>query len=343
MIFLKKILFLFLLLCFSTFSADAIVNTNSAHIVMEATTNRILEGHDVHKQYLIASTAKILTAITAIEHYDIEQEIVVTKEDTLEVGSKVYLKENEVLKRKDLLYALMLRSANDAASALSQHNSSLFIQQMNETAKKIGMKNSVFVNASGLDEREYNLSTAYDMALLSAYASKNSIFKEIASSHDYSCKTKESNYVWHNKHKLVTSKNEFIWGKTGYTKKSKRILVSNYELKEKNLLIVTINDGNDWNHHQQMANNTESYHFINVFKKGVYNTKQDVDYYLHIPSDITVPVKKSEKENVKLIFKLYKNYARLEIYLNNLLIMNQRVEVYSKENFDIDLVIDLFQ
>lgn len=340
---MKKILFLFMLLFFSSISARAIVNTDSAHIVMEATTNRVLEGKDIHKQYLIASTAKILTAVTAIEYYDINQEIVVTKEDTLEVGSKVYLKEKEVLTRKDLLYALMLRSANDAASALSQHNSPLFIQQMNETAKKIGMKNSVFVNASGLDEREYNLSTAYDMALLSAYASKNSIFKEIASSHDYSCKTKESNYVWHNKHKLVTSKNEFIWGKTGYTKKSRRILVSNYETKEKNLLIVTINDGNDWNHHQQMINHTESYHFINVFKKGVYNTKQDVDYYLHIPNDITIPVKKSEKENVRLLFKLYKTYARLEIYLNNLLVINQRIEVYNKENFDIDLVIDLFQ
>lgn len=343
MISLKKILFVLLLLFFSSLRADAITNTDSSYIVMEATTNRVLEGKDIHKQYLIASTAKILTAITAIENYKLEEEVIITKADTLEVGSKVYLKENEKLKRIDLLYALMLRSANDAASALSQNDSEKFISQMNETAKKIGMKNSVFVNASGLDEKEYNLSTAYDMALLSAYVSKNSIFKEIASAHDYSCKTKESNYAWHNKHKLVTSKNDFLWGKTGYTKKSKRILVSNFVTDEKDLVVVTINDSNDWNHHQQLVSATEKYHFIDVFKKGVYDTKQDVTYYLYVPEDITIPVLKKEKENVKLIFKLFKDSARLEIYLNDALVVNRQIEVYNKETFDLDLVIESFQ
>ena len=200
---------------FLPITASAITNTDSSYIVMESTTNRILEGNNLNKQYLVASTAKIMTAITAIENYKLDEEIKVTKADTLEVGSKVYLKENEVLTRKDLLHALMLRSANDAASALSGHNSKKFIQQMNDMAKKIGMKNSVFANASGLDEREYNLSTAYDMALLSSYAAKNETFVAISSAHQYTCKSKDSNYSWYNKHKLVTSDNEFLWGKTG--------------------------------------------------------------------------------------------------------------------------------
>ncbi len=310
---------------------------------MEATTNRVLEGNGIHQQSLVASTAKILTAITTIENYDLEEEIIVTKKDTSEVGSKVYLKENEKIKRLDLLYALMLRSANDAASALSGNNCETFIRQMNELAKKIGMTNSVFVNASGLDEVEYNISTAYDMALLSSYANQNPIFKAIASTHDYRCTTKESAYVWHNKHKLVTSKNDFVWGKTGYTKKSKRILVSSFEADYKKLIIVTINDGNDWNHHQELVQKTDEYYFITIFKKGVYNAKENIGYYLHIPLDIVIPVKKNEKEEVKMVFKLYDHYAILEVYLNHILIIKKRIDVYDKNDFDIDLVIDLFQ
>lgn len=340
----KTVFFLAMLVpLFIPVTASAITNTDSSYIVMESTTNRILEGNNLNKQYLVASTAKIMTAITAIENYKLNEEIKVTKADTLEVGSKVYLKENEVLTRKDLLYALMLRSANDAASALSGHNSKKFIQQMNDMAKKIGMKNSVFVNASGLDEREYNLSTAYDMALLSSYAAKNETFVAISSAHQYTCKSKDSNYSWHNKHKLVTSDSEFLWGKTGFTKKSRRILVSNYIKDNKNLIIVTINDGNDWNHHRNLAHNNNKYSFIPIFKKGVYDTKQDVTYYIYIPKDIIIPIKNNEKEDIHMNFKLFKDYAILEVCIEEKLVLKQNIEVYSKETFDIDLVIDIFK
>lgn len=341
MIFLKKkIIFLVVLgMLFVSFQGNAITNQENSYIVMEKSTSRILEGANIHKQMLVASTAKILTAITVIENYKLDETITITAKDTSEVGSKVYLKETEEIKRLDLLYALMLRSANDAASALSENNSPDFIYKMNELAKKIGMKNSVFQNASGLDEKEYNLSTAYDMALLSAYASSNDTFKTIASSHSYICKTNLGSYTWTNKHKLVSSDNAFIWGKTGYTKKSKRILVSNYLMDNKNLIIVTINDSNDWNHHRALATNTERYDFITIFKKGVYNTGLDVTYYLHIKEDITIPLKKSEKEELGLVFKLYKKTALLVVYLKKEIIMSKQIDVYDKENFDLDIVI----
>lgn len=340
---MKKLIFVLCMLFTFTIPAVAITNTDSSYIVMEATTNRILEGSNLHKQSLVASTAKIMTAITVIENYKLEEEVKVTKEDTLEVGSKVYLRENETLTRKDLLYALMLRSANDAASALSGHNSKEFIKQMNDLAKKIGMKNSIFVNASGLDEREYNLSTAYDMALLSSYASKNKFFVAIASAHQYSCSTKETTYSWKNKHKLVSSNDDFLWGKTGFTKKSRRILVSNYQKENKNIVIVTINDGDDWNHHRNLANDNSKYNFITIFKKGVYDTKRDVTYYIYIPTDIVFPLKKNEKENIRMSFRLYKEYAILDIYLNEKLVLNRKIEVFDKNSFDIDLVIDSFK
>ena len=205
------------------------------------------------------------------------------------------------------------------------------------------MKNSVFTNASGLDEREYNLSTAYDMALLSAYASKNETFVAISSAHQYKCNTKESNYSWYNKHKLVSSDQEFLWGKTGFTKRSKRILVSNYIKENKNLIIVTINDGNDWKHHKNLAHDNSKYSFVTIFKKGVYDTKKDVTYYIHIPKDIVIPIKNKEKEKISMSFTLYKDYAILNVFLNDTLILKQSIEVFSKETFDIDLVIDIFK
>lgn len=203
---------LIFLLCNLSFKVP---NKDTAYIVIERNTNRVLKEQNSNKQMLIASTAKILTAITTIENYQIDEEVVVSNKDTTSVGSSVYLTAGEKIKRKDLLYALMLRSANDAASALSNGNSFDFIYKMNETAKKIGMYNSVFENASGLDEREFNISTAYDLAILASYAAKNDTFISIASCHSYSCKSDRRSYNFINKHRLVKSYDEFLWGKTG--------------------------------------------------------------------------------------------------------------------------------
>ena len=134
---MKKIIKIsIVVLTFLFCSSFKISNNDSSYIVIEKTTGRILEGHNIDKQMLVASTAKILTAITTIENYDLDETITIEKIDTLIEGSKVYFRENELVKRKDLLYALMLRSANDAASALSNNDSDEFILNMNNTAKK---------------------------------------------------------------------------------------------------------------------------------------------------------------------------------------------------------------
>jgi D-alanyl-D-alanine carboxypeptidase len=308
---------------------------------MEANTNRILKGENLDKQMLIASTTKILTAITVIENYDLDEKLCVNKIDTLSIGSKVYLKENEYISRRDLLYALMLRSANDAASVLSENNSNEFIRLMNETAKKIGMYNSVFENASGLDESDYNLSTAYDMALLGAYASKNEVFVKVSSSHTYKCMTEESNYVFTNKHKLVKNDENFVWGKTGFTKKSSRVLVSNYIKDKMNLIVVTINDSDDWNHHKKFVDNLDEYEFMMIYKKGVYDTKLDIEYYLYLDQDLIIPIKKEEYDDIKISFILRNDKAIFLVHYKDILIVKRDVKVYYKNTFDPDLMVEM--
>lgn len=338
-----KKLILFLIPIFLLFTTSGVVtNSGSSYIVLETSSLRILNGENIHSQMLVASTAKILTAITAIENYNLEEEVIITKEDVSEVGSKVYLKEQEKIKRMDLIYALMLRSANDAASALSGHNSDEFIYLMNETAKKIGMKHSVFANASGLDEREYNLSTAYDMALLSAYAAKNEVFKEIAGTHTYKCTSDSTNYVWINKHKLVKNDDSFVWGKTGYTKKSKRILVSNYVKDSMDVIVVTINRSDDWNYHRLLVNSLKGYTFVSIYKKGIYDTKLDVSYYLVVKNDIVLPLRDEEYENIRIKFKLFRDKAVLTVYLKNEFLCSYDIAVYDKDTLDLDMLIELF-
>ncbi|MBQ9124580.1 MAG: D-alanyl-D-alanine carboxypeptidase, partial [Acholeplasmatales bacterium] len=335
---MKKILVIILLPIFLLFTVSmAPSNTDSAYIVLEASTLRILDGNNIDKQLLVASTGKILTAITVIENYDLNEVITISNADENAVGSSIYLKENEKITRRDLLYALMLRSANDAASALSNNNSDEFIELMNETAKKIGMKNSIFTNASGLDEKEYNLSTAYDMALLSAYAAKNETFKAISSSHTHTCSTDIRRYTFINKHKLVNKEDEFLWGKTGYTKKAHRILVSNYVKDDMDIIIVTINNSDDWSFHKEAVNSLNEYEFIKIYDKGLYEIKLDKQYYLAIDSDIVIPILNEELNNTSIKFRIYKDKAILDVYINNELIYSKNVKVYDKKNINIDM------
>lgn len=312
--YLKLILFVPLLFCIS-----AKANAQSSYVVMEATSNRIIEASNENESLLIASTTKIMTAIVSIENYDLDEKITFEKEDVNAEGSKVYLDEKDSMTRKDLLYALLLRSGNDAASALSKQDSFQFIYLMNEYAKKIGMVNSVFVNASGLDETTYNLSTACDMARLMIYCMKNKVFSEICGAKNYqTSSTNGKKYSFINKHKLILS-GDVLAGKTGYTTSSKRVLVSYFERNNTEFACVTINDSNDWNHHKNLISGTDAYEYKTICKSGIYTTKFDVDFYIYVPKDIVLPVKKSEKR-IELVFLVQSYKVTLYIYANDTLI-----------------------
>jgi len=335
-----KIFILFismLLLC--SFSK---ANTESSYIVMETTTKTVIKANNEDKQMLIASTAKILTALTVIENYDLDELVFIKDEYTKAVGSSVYLSKGDYVSRYDLLHALMLRSANDAASALSDNNNSEFIMKMNELAKKIGMKNSIFTNASGLDEKEYNLSTAYDMGLLASYASANEIFTSISSMHTYKATTNDNSYTWINKHKLVTSDESFFWGKTGYTKKAHRILVSNYLKDDINVVIVTINNNDDWNFHKKSINELDDYSFIKLYDKGLYEIVLDKSYYLVVDSNIVIAIKKDDIDDINYKLEIIGSNTILKIYLNSKLICFKNLRIYDKNSIDIDLLVELY-
>lgn len=336
----KNILFIPLLILLLTSFTK--VNNSSSYIVMESTTKTILKSNNKDEQMLIASTAKILTAMTVIENYDLDEKIYIKEEYTKAIGSSVYLRCGNYFSRRELLHALMLRSANDAACALSDNDSDSFIIKMNELAKKIGMKNSFFTNASGLDEKEYNMSTAYDLALLAAYASNNQIFVEISSKRNYRVTTDNNCYVWLNKHKLVNNNDDFIWGKTGYTKKAHRILVSNYRHDNMDIIVVTINNNNDWNFHKEAVNSLDNYSFVTIYNKGIHEIILDKEYYLLVDNSITIPVLNDEIDSLKLSLCIFENKAILCIHFGDIIIYQKNVMVFDKNNIDIDHLIELY-
>ncbi len=203
---------------------------SSSEIVMELNSLRVLHEKNSNEKKYMASTTKILTAITIIENCDLNDVVTITKETIGIEGSSIYLEEGEKLTVKDLLYGLMLRSGNDCAETLAVFccgSVQSFATLMNNTAQKIGAINSNFVNPHGLhDDNHYT--TAYDLALISCYAIKNPIFKEIVSTKKVSIPHTTRGYdrVLINKNKMLNEFDGATGIKTGFTKKAGRCLVS---------------------------------------------------------------------------------------------------------------------
>lgn len=163
----------------------------SAYAVIDLRSGKIIKSSNGQAKLPIASTTKILSAITVIEEvFDLDEEIFVPSAAVGIEGSSVYLSPGERISYRDLLYGLMLRSGNDCAVALAIKTSGSvekFVAKMNEVAKKAGAINSSFANPHGLDD-EKHYSTADDLAKITAYAMKNDVFRTIVSTkyHDTS-------------------------------------------------------------------------------------------------------------------------------------------------------------
>lgn len=225
-------------------------------IVYDPDEKEILYQNNIHKKLLPASITKILTCITALEVYPLDDYVYITNDIANTVGSKIYLKPGDYIKIEDLLYGLMLCSGNDAAVAISTHLSGEeedFIFMMNKICDKVGMKNSSFYNSSGLDEKTLNYTTAYDMALLTSYAINNSSFLKIFGCTKHIVELPDRKLYFNHKHKLVKYYDYAIGGKTGYTEKAGRTLVTLFEKDDQRIIVVTFNSHNDWNIHLNFA------------------------------------------------------------------------------------------
>ncbi|WP_270179107.1 D-alanyl-D-alanine carboxypeptidase family protein [Alkalihalobacillus sp. CinArs1] len=305
---------LFLLIPENVFAKGVSVSARSA-ILMEQDTGRILYEKDAYTQRRIASITKIMTAILAIESGKMNENVEVSSRASGTEGSSLYLKPGEKISLENLVYGLMLRSGNDAAVAIAEEvGGSLegFVRLMNYKAEEIGMTKTVFANPHGLDDHEEHYSTAYDMALLTQYAMNNEMYRIISSTevHRAPNENESWDYVWRNKNKLVTGLySDSTGGKTGYTKRAKRTLVSTAERDGMSLIAVTLDAPSDWNDHIGMFNwGYQNYELTTLAEKGFLDEVKKEPYKgkVKLHRDLVYPLTKNERKEIESSIRLAK-------------------------------------
>ena len=288
------------------------VSARSA-ILIEQETGRVLYEKDAYTQRRIASITKIMTAIIAIESGKMNETVKISGNAAGTEGSSLYLKEGEKITLENLVYGLMLRSGNDAAVAIAEEvGGSLegFVTLMNQKAEEIGMSHTVFMNPHGLDDHENHLSTAYDMAILTQYAMDNDTYRIISSTkvHKAPNATEDWDYVWRNKNKLLTSLySDSTGGKTGYTKRAKRTLVSTAERDGMTLIAVTLDAPDDWNDHISMFNwGYSNYELTLLEPKGIIKDVKDEPYKgnVRLNRDLSYPLTSEERDQIHSTIQL---------------------------------------
>ena len=232
-------------------------------------------------------------------------------------GTSIYLRYGEQLSVRDLLYGLMLRSGNDAATALAIHvggSVENFAKMMTQTAVDCGAVNSHFANPHGLDDPEH-YTTAYDLALITAKALENPVFSKIVSTVNYQIKETEQSQIrfLHNKNRLLNSLDGCIGVKTGFTNKAGRCLVSATERDGMKVVCVVLNCGPMFEESAQLLNSAyNDYSMQTIVPANTHlanKTFMDVKnnmLYVYCKENIAYPVRAGENLNFDVQYRYLK-------------------------------------
>ena len=235
---------------------SAISTSAQSAILIDASNDSVLYAKNADLRLPMASTTKIMTALIALEYGNIDTKYAIPKSAVGVEGSSIYLVEGEMLALGELIYALMLESANDAAQAIAiiiAGSTDAFADIMNRRAEELGLHDTHFTNPHGLDHDEH-YTTAYDLARLTSFALKNQKFRDLVSTRKtvIPFNGDEGRRLLVNHNRLLREYEGAIGVKTGFTKRSGRCLVSAAERDGLTLVAVTINAPNDWRDHTAM-------------------------------------------------------------------------------------------
>ncbi len=291
----------------------ACASSVSAECVMEAGSRRILYESRGDTRLPMASTTKIVTAISVLESgIELEKTVKIPKQAAGVEGSSVYLKEGEEYSVNDLLYGLMLRSGNDCAVALAVEvdgSVEKFSTRMNRTAEKAGALHSRFRTPHGLP-KEGHYTTAVDLSLITSYALQNDTFRKIVSSKFYEPRG------WANKNKMLTLYNGAIGVKTGYTKEAGRCLVSAAERDGLRLVCTVLNRSDTYERSIKLLDDAfSSYQQVEILGKGELFEVQDGQKTLRgvAKESFQYPLMEEEKEHVERVISPYSMQGNKEI------------------------------
>lgn len=219
------------------------LNLNSRScIVLDRLTKKVLFGKNEYSKVKMASTTKIMTATIILENCDLNQTVEVSKKAANTGGSRLNLKTGDKITIRDLLYGLLLRSGNDAAVALAETAAGDiqgFSNLMNQKAKELGLINTHFESPHGLDS-DGHYTTAYELALLSDYALKNSTFLEIVGTKNYTISINGYPKTLSNTNELLGNLDGVYGIKTGFTNGANRCLVTACKRNDMDIICVVL-------------------------------------------------------------------------------------------------------
>ncbi len=228
-------------------------------IVIDAKTGMILYDKNMNEQRYPASTTKVMTALLTLENLDLDQTVTIDSETPFTGGSRIYLLEGERITVRELLYALLLESANDAAVALAKEIAGTvpdFADMMNQRAKELGAKNTNFVSPNGLHDDDH-VTTAYDMAMIARYAMTNETFRDFVATYKYTIPAtnmQETRYLYNTNRLIYDQKTKlYVNGikreakyegatgiKTGYTPEAGGCLIAGAIRGDTELIAVVL-------------------------------------------------------------------------------------------------------
>ena len=334
-------------------SAEGNLSQTSAKAmcVVEMVSGRVLDEKNCDTLLPMASTTKIMTALTAIENCDnLDESFEISPRSVGISGTSIYLREGEHLSVRQLLYGLMLVSGNDASVAIAEKvggSTKKFVDLMNETARKIGAYNTHFDNPHGLDSKTH-YTTAKDLALITSYALKNPTFKEIVTTKNTKITSQEGKTRYlRNKNKLLFSLEGCIGVKTGFTDDAGRCLVSACENDNMGVVCVVLNCGPMFEESRQLLETAlDSYTLYDLTEDynlpaaiAVENGKAS-RVGIETKGEYYYPLSKEEKTKVKYVYNLSKSIEApadkgteigdVQIFIDNDLHFSEKV--YTIEN-----------
>lgn len=296
------------------------VVTARAAILLDQATGRILFSKNAHEQLPMASTTKIMTAIIVLESAKIDDVVTVSEYAAHVEGSAVDLEAGEEKTMEELVYGLILRSGNDAATAIAEHMSGSvekFAERMTNRARELGATQTRFMNPHGLHHEEH-YTTAYDLALISAHAMSIPKFHEISTTREkkISWTGREYDRLLRNQNKLLTLYPGADGIKTGWTTPSGRCFVGSATRDDWQLVSVVLNAPQMWEDTTRLLDfGYEYYRWQKVVekdqplktaavKKGVYDR-----ITLVACESVGMPLKENEQELLKYSFVMQEPLA----------------------------------
>jgi len=328
---MKKIIFALILLTYASVTIRVFAEIEPPKVeargavLMEAESGRVLWERNSHEPMAMASTTKIMTAIIALELGNLDDTVTVSARAARAPEVNMDLTEGEELRLRDLLYALMLMSYNDAAVAIAEHISGdvdSFCAIMTDKARELGAMNTVFETPSGLDQGDHH-STAYDMALITRYALLNEEFVRIINVPYVTVQSNKRSIDLRNKNRLLSEYSGATGVKTGFTGKAGQCFVGSAERDGMKLISVVFASGWGAAGREQKWVDTkrildygfENYSFVELVEAGDVAGHVDITrtktprIELSLIEGLTLPMNTEEQSRVEINFNFIQEVA----------------------------------